>query len=135
MLLRDKRIFIVEDNPENRVIAQMLLEASGAQVFVSRSGYDLLYQLENLAPIHLILLDLILPNHTSGYDLYEAIRASPNYSQIPILAISSTDPAEGIGEARRRGFNGYIMKPINFFRFAEQIAAALNGSPVWGNGL
>ncbi|HRE46114.1 MAG TPA: response regulator, partial [Aggregatilineales bacterium] len=76
MLLRDKRIFIVEDNPENRVIAQMLLEASGAQVFVSRSGYDLLYQLENLAPIHLILLDLILPNHTSGYDLYEAIRAS-----------------------------------------------------------
>ena len=40
MYLNNKRIFILEDNLENKAIAQMLLERVGATVMVDRWGME-----------------------------------------------------------------------------------------------
>lgn len=82
-------------------------------------------------PIDLILLDLMFPNHISGYDIFDRIRENPTFAHIPIVAISAADPALEMSKARAKGFSGFIGKPINLLQFPQQIVQLLEGEQVW----
>ena len=71
--LTDKRIFIVEDNPHNRIIYQMILRRAGAVVDFDRRGDSMLLQLTKFVP-DLIILDLNLGRYTSGFEIFEETR-------------------------------------------------------------
>lgn len=130
--LKDKRIFYIDDNPQNRVLVQLMLERHGAIVSFERwGGDDLLPLLEAFMPIDLILLDLMFPNHISGYDIFDRIREELTFAHIPIVAISAADPAHEMSKARAKGFSGFIGKPINLLQFPQQIAQLLEGEQVW----
>jgi CheY-like chemotaxis protein len=126
-----KRIFIVEDNPANRAVTTALLTRNGAEVRLERWGHDAIRQLKSFRPVDLIILDLMLSEELSGYDVFDQIRALPQFGGIPIVAVSATDPSIGIPECQRKGFNGFISKPIEFTLFVEQIANIINGETVW----
>src|SRR5687768_4055245 len=94
MLLKDKRIFYVEDDLKNRAIIQMILERAGAKVGFERWGReDTVIRLREFAPIDLILLDLMFPRDVSGYDIFDAIRACGEFQDVPIIAVSASDPS------------------------------------------
>ncbi|MCE7948045.1 MAG: response regulator [Chloroflexi bacterium CFX4] len=132
MILKEKRIFYFEDDMKNRAIVQLILEREGAVMGFERwGGREVLPRLHAFAPIELILLDLMFPNGVSGYDVYDVIRAEPAFAQIPIVAISASDPAVELPKTRTKGFAGFISKPINLRDFPLQIAAVLNGQPIW----
>ncbi|MCL2211447.1 MAG: response regulator [Treponema sp.] len=59
----------------------------------------------------LILLDLLMPGLT-GYDLIPMIRALPEYSDIPILVISTEGKKDTINEVLKLGANDFITKPF-----------------------
>jgi CheY-like chemotaxis protein len=134
MLLKDKFIFIAEDNTQNRVIFQMILIRQGARVEFERWGRDTLRRLKTLKNIDLIVLDLGLAQGVSGYDIFEDIRAVPEFSKLPIVAVSATDPAVGIPITKMKGFNGFIPKPIDDVRFPRQLAKLIAGEEVWDTG-
>src|SRR5687767_8200270 len=117
MLLQDKRIFLVEDNIGNLTIAKTLLEAHGAVVATHRSGHDVLPHIRNFVPVDLIILDLMLPSGVTGYDIFSAIRNQSEFDGVPIIAMSVIDRSKVIPEVKRRGFSGYISKPISFQDF------------------
>ncbi|MCB9438549.1 MAG: response regulator [Anaerolineales bacterium] len=130
--LKGKRIFYIEDNLQNRALVQLMLERYGATISFERwGGDDLLPRLEAFLPIDLILLDLMFPNHVSGYDIFDRIRERPAFAEIPIVAISAADPAVEMSKARAKGFSGFIGKPINLLQFPQQIAQLLEGEQVW----
>jgi len=131
MILNDKQIFIVEDNMKNRVIFQVVLSQYGAQVCFEKSGHEALYRLQTLPHADVIILDLMLPNGQSGYDIFDQIRKLPNYDDVPIVAVSSTDPSEAIQLTRMKGFAGFISKPIDSQQFPRQIAAIIDGEKIW----
>ncbi len=131
MLLKDKHIFIVEDNVQNRVIFQISLMKHGAVVEFERWGKDITYHLERHPQLDLIILDLSLPKQVSGFDIFGEIRAVPEFANVPIIAVSAMDPAIAIPEARLRGFSGFIAKPIDAHQFPEQIARVISGEQVW----
>jgi CheY-like chemotaxis protein len=130
-ILNDRRIFMVEDNLENRVIMKIMLERHGARVEFERWGRDTLHKLETFAPVDVILLDLMLPNGMSGFDVFDKIRSVPQYSHVPIVAVSASDTATSMPKAQARGFNGYIAKPIDYDLFPKQIARIINHEMVW----
>src|SRR5262249_5530263 len=69
LLLKDKIIFIVEDNSQNRVIFKMTLIKHGAIVDFERSGQDTIFRLKSASrasPVNLIILDLMLTDGISG---------------------------------------------------------------------
>lgn len=134
MLLQDKHIFIVEDNLENRVIFTIALSKYGAAVDFERSGRDVAIALRRHRQVDLILLDLNLTHHISGFDVCDELRALPEFASVPIIAVSAMDPAIAIPEARRHGFTGFIAKPIDAHRFPLQIASILDGEQVWSVG-
>ena len=135
MLLTDKRIFLVEDNQGNAAIIQMLLEQEGAKVFRGRwGGEGTIELLRRYLPLDIILMDLMLPNGITGYDVFDDIRAVPDAHDIPVVAVSASDPSMAIPKVRAKGFAGFIPKPVDFEGFAKQIADVLDGVAVWNIG-
>lgn len=131
MLLQNKKIFLVEDQVENRVIIQIVLGQHGAKVMFDRWGRDTLKGLKAFAPVDVIVLDLMFPNLVSGYYLFDQIRAVPEFKDVPIVAVSAAEPTEAIAKTKAKGFSGFIAKPINDELFPQQIAKIINREPVW----
>lgn len=134
MILKDKRIFIVEDNMQNRLIFQMALIRQGASVDFERWGRDTLYHIQNTSRIDLIVLDLMLADGVSGFDIFDQIRALPKYNAVPIIAVSAMDPSIAIPKTRAQGFSGFIAKPIDNVLFPKQLASIIEGEKVWSVG-
>jgi CheY-like chemotaxis protein len=134
MLLSGKHIFVVEDNLQNRVVFQMALVRQGAFVDFERRGRDALFHLECASRVDLIVLDLMLADGVSGFNLYDEIRSNPKLADVPIIAVSAMDYAIAVPSARAKGFNGFIAKPIDSRLFPQQLARALEGEQVWFTG-
>ncbi len=134
MLLKDKRVFIAEDNMQNRIIFQVMLQKHGATVHFERRGDLTIIQLKRMEQVDIILLDLMLADGISGFDMFDKIRALPEYQAVPIVAVSAIDPGAGIAKTKEKGFSGFIAKPIDDVLFPRQIAAAIAGEQVWHAG-
>jgi CheY-like chemotaxis protein len=134
MILKDKRIFYIEDDNRNRAIVQMILEQSGATVSFDSRGIteQLIPKLCAFEP-DLILTDLMFPGKVSGYDIFAAVRTVKELDGVPVVVLSASDPEVEIPKARARGLSGFIGKPLDIRFFANQIAAVLHGDPIWDN--
>jgi CheY-like chemotaxis protein len=129
--LQDRRIFIIDDNPVNVTAAKMLLERHYATVGFDRWGTNVPSKLAQFAPVDLILLDLALAHDTSGYDVFDQIRAMPGFETVPIVAYSAGNATEAIPLTQAKGFSGYIAKPLDFDAFPDQIEQILSGMEIW----
>src|SRR5690349_21342551 len=125
MALQGKRIFIVEDNVQNKTIMQLRLEMEGATIGFERWGKDTIQRLKAFAPVDIILMDLMFPNNVTGYQLFDLIRAVPQFADIPIVAVSAADPSEAKVKTSAHGFAGFIAKPIDFQMFPSDVAQVL----------
>lgn len=129
--LHGKRIFVVEDNIQNRIIVQLALSKTGALLEFDRWGTDTVSKLDDFAPIHLILLDLMFPNNLTGYSIFEQIRAQPRFASVPIVAVSAAEPAIAVPKCRQMGFAGFIAKPFDADLFPGYMETLLHGEHLW----
>src|SRR5215813_4477264 len=122
MLLANRIIFIVEDDTQNRVVFKMALVRHGAVVEFERWGANSASQLKTLPHVDLIIVDLMLAGGLSGFIVHDEIRTLPQFDHVPIIAVSAMEPAVAIPQVRRKGFAGFIPKPINAKEFPKQVA-------------
>jgi len=134
MLLKDKQIFIVEDNLQNRIIFQMILLKNGCSVYFERWGEGALERLLGLRKVDVIVLDLMLARGVSGYDIFTKIRELKQFDSVPIVAVSASEPGVAIPKTRQMGFAGFIAKPIDTNLFPNQLLSDIEGRPVWFAG-
>ena len=134
MLLDKKQIFIAEDNLQNRIIFQLALTKHGAVISFEQWGSRAVMLLKAIRHVDAIILDLMLAGGISGFDIFDQIRAMPEFDDVPIIAVSAVDPGTGIPKARQKGFAGFIAKPIDDLLFPRQIAAIIEGEEVWHMG-
>src|SRR5258708_31306076 len=100
--LKDKLIFLVEDNPQNRVLFQMALVRHGAHLEFERWGQETVFRLQGFDKVHVILLDLMLANGVSGFEVCRQIRKAPKFACVPIVAVSAMDPAVAVPKRGKR---------------------------------
>ena len=134
MSLFGKRILIVEDNTLNRVVYQMTLGVQQAYLDFDRTGRDVINRLKRSPNWDLIILDLMLRDRISGFDIFQEIRTMPEFNPVPIVAVSASEPSVAIPKARELGFSGFISKPIDEERFSDQIAKIIAGEQIWYDG-
>lgn len=132
--LQGKRIFIVEDNTENRIVYQMIFIRYQTIIEFERWGPMAIHRLQEFGPVDLIILDLMLRHGLSGYTIFDEIRKLPAYNHVPIIAVSSSDASEAIPKTKQHGFSGYIAKPIDQARFPELISQIIAGESIWDEG-
>lgn len=108
----DWHILLVDDEPDNLAVLEMVLSYSGATVTCMRSGQAALDTLRQNT-FDLALMDIRMPV-MSGYDVLKAIREMPNPEQSDMVVIAITAHAMA-GDRERMiesGFDGYISKPV-----------------------
>ena len=88
-----KRILIVEDDPNLRVVIRMVLERAGYEVAEARHGAAALESIGNGLP-DLVIADMKMPV-MNGVELMDRIRSHPETVAIPIVLLSGleVDPA------------------------------------------
>ncbi|MBS1597197.1 MAG: response regulator [Bacteroidetes bacterium] len=107
--LKGVSILLVEDNPFNILVAQTILENSGAQIDVATNGEEALDTF-NAEKHKLILMDLHMPV-MDGFEATERLRGKGE--TIPIIALTANTPQEVEGEAYAAGLTDIIVKPFN----------------------
>ena len=106
-----KQILIVEDREDNRRILRDLFASAGYELIEAESGEEALLALATSRP-DLILMDIQLPV-MDGYEATRQIRANPELSSIPIIAVTSYALAGNEAKALATGCNAYISKPFS----------------------
>lgn len=117
-------VLIVDDEPDNREIAETVLSFNGVKSHTAVDGADGLKQLETLSPTF-VLLDLSMPI-MDGWEMFKLMRANPVTAHIPVIALTAhamTGDRERVYEA---GFDGYIAKPFRIGTFMNELMQCLN---------
>jgi two-component system response regulator len=69
----------------------------------------------------LMLLDLHMPK-IDGLDVLAQIKADPTTRGTPVVIMSSSDQESDMTRSYERYANSYIVKPVDFKQFTEQVA-------------
>ena len=67
---------------------------------------------------NLIILDLRLPK-LDGHEVLREIRQSEELSAIPVVILSTSKVDEDILKAYTNRANGYLVKPVDFYKLQE----------------
>ena len=104
-----RRIMIIEDNVDNRLLLGAIL-ADGFSVTEHSNGPDGLAALAAELP-EIILLDISLPG-MDGVEVLRHIRADPVFRHLPVIAFTAHAMSNDRGKYLAHGFDDYITKPI-----------------------
>lgn len=117
------RILLVEDNENNRYLAQFLLEREGFSVEVAVNGKQALEAARQAKP-DLVVMDIQMPE-MDGYETAQRFKSDPALAEIALVGVSSFAMVGDRAKALKVGFVGYIEKPINPETFAREVGQFL----------
>ena len=106
-------VLVVEDNPTDSKLLQLVLEAEGHRVAVARTAEEAL-ALVHAGTTQIIVTDLALPR-MDGTALARELKASPATAAIPVVAVTAyTDRFPPRETQRAAGFAAFLVKPLDF---------------------
>src|SRR5262245_30176653 len=111
------RVLIIDDEPDNLMLAAITLEFNGAVVSTAPDGQSGLDQVDTFHPT-LILLDLSMPT-LDGWEVFRRLRARPELDEIAIVALTANAMPDDAARVREMKFDGYITKPFRVTEFLE----------------
>lgn len=114
-----RRVLVIEDNPESRYLATLLLEGEGFSVDGVRDGAEGLARLGQ-ARYAFVVLDLELPG-LDGFEVAARIRRAHGAADLPIIAVSAMAMTTDRRKAFAAGCTGYLEKPIDADAFVAQL--------------
>jgi len=125
-------VLLADDNSTDAELTTRALEIGGvsknivwvqdgeaALNFVFRTGE---YANRTTPNPRLMLLDLHMPK-IDGLDVLEKIKNDPNTRSIPVVIMSSSDQESDLQHSYARFANSYIVKPVDFREFTDQVSA------------
>ncbi|HZW38531.1 MAG TPA: response regulator [Ignavibacteriaceae bacterium] len=123
MLIRKKKILVIDDLPENVFLLQDRLEHEGYEVITAYDGVSGLQKVKEELP-DLILLDVMMPE-VDGLEVCRQIVNDPEISRIPVIMVTAKSGVEDIKEGLEAGAFDYIKKPFNRVELLARVSSAL----------
>ena len=106
-----KRILVIEDQEDLRGVLRDLFTNSGYTVIEAVDGAAGVASAKSDRP-DIILMDIQMPI-IDGYEATRQIKADPNLTSIPIVAVSSFAMKGDEEKARAAGCDEYVTKPYS----------------------
>lgn len=128
---QDKRILVVEDEPDVRLFLQTVLEDAGFTVLTAADG-EIGWRLIQEQRPDFISLDLILPKK-SGHRLLKDLRQDNELRRIPVLIVTAhaddelgrDDPENVLNSFISEGPGRLLTKPVKPIDFVRCVQNAL----------
>lgn len=118
----NRRILIVDDDPDIIETVRYALENDGHEVLVARDGNQGLAMAEREDP-DLIILDMMMPKR-SGFLVMEKLRRSSGDPH-KIIMITANEGNRHKAYAEMLGVDDYIRKPFNMDQLLESVSRLL----------
>jgi DNA-binding response OmpR family regulator len=122
----NKRILIVEDDPDVRKGMHLRLKANHYDTFFAADALSSLVEARKHEP-DLIILDLGLPAG-DGFVVMERLNAIPALSVIPVIVVSARAGLENQARALKAGAKAFLEKPVDNAELLAVIRQALGES-------
>lgn len=128
--MKAHKILLVDDdaNDVELALASLHKHHVANEVLGLRDGsevLDYLYHRGSFAatddgtPI-VILLDLKMPK-VGGLEVLRQLKSDPALKSIPVVVLTSSNEAADLREAYQLGANSYVVKPVDFGKFAATL--------------
>jgi CheY-like chemotaxis protein len=117
------KILVVEDNEMNRDMLTRRLARKGFETAVAVDGEEGVALARSDHP-DLILMDMSLPA-MDGWEATRRIKATPETSSIPVIALTAHAMAGDRERAMQAGCDDYDTKPVEFEGLLEKIETLL----------
>lgn len=126
-------ILLVDDNRGDIQLTQFALLESGIDhnLHAVESGESAMTFLRRKPPYgdsprpDLVLLDLNMPG-MSGYTVLREIKADEALKSIPVVILTTSSAPRDIDRSYANYANSYIVKPMNFEDFCNEVAKGLS---------
>jgi CheY-like chemotaxis protein len=118
-----EKILVVEDNPLNMKLVEMVLRTRDCNLFKAINGEEALEVAVREQP-DLILMDISLPG-ISGLEVTRKLREMPSFRSTPIIGITAYAMKGDMEKVIDAGCDIYLSKPINTRKLPETIEEML----------
>jgi CheY-like chemotaxis protein len=120
-------LLLVEDNEMNRDMLSRRLARRGYEVLMAVDGEEGVALAKQHRPA-LILMDVSLPG-IDGWEATRRLKASPDTSAIPVIALTAHAMASDRDAAFAAGCDDFDTKPVDLARLISKIVALIEGPP------
>ncbi|MBO6782577.1 MAG: response regulator [Alphaproteobacteria bacterium] len=107
----NKRVLLVEDEPNIVESLRFLLERAGFDISVETEGPAALESVLQ-SPPDVLVLDVMLPE-LDGFEVLRQLRANPNTRALPVLMLTAKGQKENRETAFEAGADAFITKPFS----------------------
>jgi len=105
------KILIVDDNPLNLKMLNLILENEGYAVIQANNGPSGLREAQQEKPA-LIFLDIMMPE-MDGFEVCKKLKANPITKEIPVIFLTAKTDTEGVVQGFEVGAADYVTRPFN----------------------
>lgn len=120
-----RRVLIVDDNRDSAHSLAMLLEITGNQTYIAHDGVEAVEAIEKHRP-EVVLLDIGLPR-LDGHEVCRRVREQPWGKEIVVIALTGWGQEDDRRKSAEAGFNGHLVKPVDYDKLLDLLAALTNG--------
>ncbi|WP_414652989.1 HAMP domain-containing protein [Ideonella sp.] len=111
-LLKGRKVLVVDDDARNIFALTTLLENQEMEVLTATNGRAAIGLIEQTPDLSLVLMDIMMPD-MDGYETMREIRTSPEFRNLPILALTAKAMKGDREKCLEAGASDYISKPVN----------------------
>ncbi|MFE7627035.1 HAMP domain-containing protein [Streptomyces sp. NPDC057509] len=107
-----EKVLIVDDDIRNVFALTSVLEQHGLTVLYAENGREGIEVLEQHDDVTVVLMDIMMPE-MDGYATTSAIRRMPQFSGLPIVALTAKAMKGDREKALESGASDYVTKPVD----------------------
>jgi HAMP domain-containing protein/CheY-like chemotaxis protein/GAF domain-containing protein len=107
-----KKVLVVDDDVRNIFALSSVLERRGMTVMTAGTGREAITTLESTPDVAIVLMDIMMPE-MDGYETMQVIRRQPQFSRLPIIALTAKAMKGDREKCLEAGASEYMAKPVN----------------------
>ncbi len=123
----NKTVMIIEDDVLHMKLFNDVLESQGYDTLTAHDG-DIAIELARETRPDLIILNIRLP-FKSGFEVIKQLKNEDHLKDIPVVAVTAFADDMKKDEYLRKGFAGFLAKPIAIPNFLRTVAGFFRPAP------
>ncbi len=119
-----KKILIVDDQGELRMLVRMTLEFGDYELHEADNGVRALELVESINP-DLVILDVMMPGELDGYQVCERIKQGKESGATRVLMLTARGQKMDMETGESVGADNYLVKPFSPLELIEVVQKEL----------